>query len=67
MKVKIKSYSGELPYLTHGKEYGVISTADRFLTLRADNGAVIMCQFVQCYHLNSGSWEIVTESRTSHV
>ena len=66
MKVKIKSYSGELTYLTPEKEYEVISTADRFLTLKADNGAVIMCQFVQCYHLNSGSWEIVTESHTSH-
>lgn len=67
MKVKIKSYNGELSYLTHEKEYDVISTADRFLTLKADNGAEITCKFDKCYHLNGGSWEIVTESHTSHV
>lgn len=67
MKVKIKSHNGELPYLTPEKEYEVTSTADRFLTLNADNGAAIMCTFNDCHHLNGGSWEIVTESRTSHV
>lgn len=66
MKVKIKSYSGELPYLTPEKEYEVIHTADQFLTLKADNGYEIMCRFIQCYHLNGGSWEIVTESLTSN-
>lgn len=52
MKVKIKTYNGELYCLTPEKEYDVISTADRFLTLKADNGAAIMCRFIQCYHLN---------------
>ena len=67
MKVKIKTHNGEPSYLTTGKEYEVTSTADRFLTLKADNGAAIICTFNDCYHLNGGSWEIVTESHTSHV
>ena len=67
MKVKIKSYNGELTYLTPEKEYTATSSAEGFFTINADNGAGIICRFDECFHLNSGSWEIVTESRTSHV
>lgn len=67
MKVKIKSYNGELPYLTTGKEYEVIDIYGIFFTIRADIHEDIDCKLEGCYHLNGGSWEIVTESRTRHV
>lgn len=67
MKVKIKSYSGELYYLTPEKEYDVISSSGDFFITRADKLGNIMCTFNDCEHLNGGSWEIVTESHTSHV
>ena len=67
MKVKIKSYNGELSYLTPEKEYEVIEESEKFFVVRADKHGNIMCRFNDCYHLNGGSWEIVTESRTSHA
>lgn len=67
MKVKIKSYSGELSYLTPEKEYEVIRKSGDFFIICADNQDNIMGTFNDCYHLNGGSWEIVTESHTSHV
>ena len=67
MKVKIKSYSGKLYCLTLDKEYTATPFDDGFFTIKADNGAEITCRFVQCYHLNGGSWEIVTKSHTSQV
>lgn len=67
MKVKIKSYSGELPYLTTEKEYEVIDISGIFFIIRADNQDNIMGTFNDCHHLNNGSWEIVTESQTSRV
>ena len=66
MKVKIKSYNGELSYLTLGKEYEVIDISGIFFIIRADNQDNIMGTFNDCHHLNGGSWEIITESHTSH-
>lgn len=67
MKVKIKSYSEDLPYLTPEKEYDVIRSSGDFFIISADKHGNIMCTFNDCGHLNGGSWEIVTESHTSHV
>ena len=63
MKVKIKTYNGELTQLTPEKEYTAEPHAEGFFTINADNGAEIICRFDKCHHLNGGSWEIVTESR----
>ena len=67
MKVKIKTYSGELTYLTLEKEYEVIEVAGDFFIICSDKHRNIICTFDDCYHLKGGSWEIVTESHTSHV
>lgn len=65
MKVKIKSYNGDLPYLTPEKEYDVIDVSGIFFIIRADKHGNIMCTFNDCDHLNGGSWEIITESHSS--
>lgn len=66
MKVKIKSYNGELTYLTLGKEYEVIESNSDYFVIEADMYGNAFCCMVDCPHLNGGSWGIVTESRTSH-
>lgn len=66
MKVKIKSYSGELPYLTPEKEYEVIEIKSDYFVIEADMFGTAFCCMENCPHLNGGSWEIVTESHTSH-
>ena len=65
MKVKIKSYSGELYYLTPEKEYEALSVAGDFFVIRNDLDSNSLCTFEDCCHLNGGSWEIVTESHSS--
>lgn len=67
MKVKIKSYSEDLPYLTPEKEYEALSVAGDFFVIRNDLDLNSLCTFEDCDHLNGGSWEIITESHTSHV
>lgn len=59
MKVKIKSFNGDLPsYLTVGREYvcfvnfGDISFLD-------DIGVQTYIDIDNCRHLNGGSWEVV--------
>ena len=64
MKIKIKTYNGELPsYLTVGKVYEVAYLFDDIENLpciRADNDAQIVCsRDIGCGHLNGGSWEVV--------
>lgn len=63
MKVKIKSFNGNLPeYLTEGKTYGVLKkvTIDgqTFFNIITDNGNIAS---VNHNDLNGGSWEIVNE------
>lgn len=65
MKVKIKTYSGELLYLTPEKEYEVIESNSNYFVIEADMSGTAFCCMVECPHLNSGSWEIVTESHSS--
>ena len=61
MKVKIKSYYGELPdYLTVGKEYiFTISDSRNGGTFVNDCGNVTYINLECSCHLNDGSWEIV--------
>lgn len=67
MKVKIKSYSEDLTYLTPEKEYDVIRSSGDFFIISTGKLGNIMCTFNDCHHLNGGSWEIITESHTRHV
>ena len=66
MKVKIKTHNGELSYLTPEKEYEVIGSTSDCFVIKADKHGNALCRMSDCPHLNGGSWEIVTESRTSH-
>ena len=62
MKVKIKSFNGELPsYLTEGKVYEVdrISEVTGLFWLYSDDGKLDCFIFDYCLHLNGGSWEVV--------
>jgi hypothetical protein len=62
MKVRIKSFNGELPdYLTLWKEYEVFTTSDMWsYVIKNDiNKNLIIFNFKKCKHLNGGSWEIV--------
>jgi hypothetical protein len=67
MKVKIKTHNGELSYLTPEKEYEVIESNSGYFVIEADVPGTALCRMSDCPHLNGGSWEIVTESLTSHV
>lgn len=63
MKVKIKSFNGELPsYLTVGKEYEVdcFFEGNKLLPciLDDDNYLIVLIKN-RCSHLNGGSWEVV--------
>ena len=62
MKVKIKSFNGELPdYLTVGKIYEVFDYEYEydFGYLFDDEGAEITFKQRRSQHLNGGSWEII--------
>ena len=61
MKVKIKSFNGELPdYLTVGKEYTfTISDSGNGGTFVNDYGDETYTNLECSCHLNDGSWEIV--------
>ena len=61
MKVKIKTYNGELPsYLTSEKEYEVIwQYGHGVVDVIADNKITTTIDINDCYHLDGGSWEIV--------
>ena len=68
MKVKIKSFNGELPcYLTEGKVYFVQGYWDNdndMPIVSPDYGEhiVLSCSGIGCGHLNGGSWEIIEEN-----
>lgn len=60
MKVKIKSFNGELPsYLTEGKEYPAMKRSDYSFFVFDNDGDSTLCAFINCPHLNGGSWEVV--------
>ena len=62
MKVRIKSFNGELPeYLTLGKEYEVIGGNMPYLDIVGDNGLPVLLDINDCGHLNDGTWEVIDE------
>lgn len=65
MKIKIKSFNGELPdYLTADKVYRVFSNCEfspEFIYDDTGTGARVYFLIDCCPHLNSGSWEVVDE------
>lgn len=61
MKVKIKSFNGELPsYLTVDKEYSVYMHDSEWGIINLGGGHIIRINCLKyCNHLNGGSWEVV--------
>lgn len=60
MKVKIKSYYGELPeYLTFGKVYEFQNLTSYCGLVIVDNGGDYFTYLKGSAHLGGGSWEIV--------
>lgn len=61
MKIKIKSFNGELPsYLTLGKEYKVEEWYEDFTCyILDDDGDEIFTLINNTNHLDGGSWEVV--------
>lgn len=63
MKIRIKTYNGELPsYLTVGKAYGVVLFSihgdPKFIT---DDNFFLTVDMDDSSALNGGSWEVVSE------
>ena len=62
MKVKIKSFNGELPeYFTIDKVYEAKHRSELTFLVEDDEGCLWTCLFDNCPNLNGGSWEIVNE------
>jgi hypothetical protein len=62
MKIKIKTYNGELPsYLTVGKVYEVEIRWFNRKCIMDDTGYSLSFNIENCNHLNGGSWEIINE------
>ena len=60
MKVKIKSFNGELPdYLTEDKEYEFKKLKEYCGLVKVDNGLEYFTYLNGSCHLNGGSWEVV--------
>ena len=65
MKIKIKSFNGDLPsYLTVEEVYEVdcfYENNQNYPCILADNNHHIVLEINKCGHLNGGSWEVVNE------
>ena len=60
MKVKIKSFVGELPeYFKIDEVYDVKHRSEYTFFLDDDEGDRWICLYDNCPHLNGGSWEVV--------
>lgn len=63
MKIRIKTYNGELPsYLTVGKVYEVTHNYENdsdHPCIIGDHGFELVLLVYHCGHLNGGSWEVV--------
>ena len=60
MKIRIKTYNGELPsYLTVGKFYEVEFFCFGKKRIMDDTGYPLLFSIENCNHLNGGSWEVV--------
>lgn len=66
MKIRIKTYNGELPsYLTVGKVYESTGLFDGdeespYYILNDKREHILICIY-DCDHLNGGSWEVVSD------
>ena len=62
MKIKIKSFNGELPdYFTIDKVYEAKHRSEHTFFLDDDEGYMLLCLYDNCPNLNGGSWEVVDE------
>ena len=62
MKVKIKSFNGELPsYFSQCKAYNARPRSEFTFFIEDDEGDSWICLFDNCPNLNGGSWEVVNE------
>ena len=62
MKIKIKSFNGDLPdYLTVGKVYEVITPVLNGVRIICDDGMYLSTTINDSPTLNGGSWEVVSE------
>ena len=60
MKVKIKSFNGELPdYFMIDKVYEATHRSEHTFFLDDDEGYRLLCLYNNCPNLNGGSWEVV--------
>ena len=60
MKVKIKSFVGELPeYFKIDEVYDVKHRSEYTFFLDDDEGYRWVCLYNNCPNLNGGSWEVV--------
>lgn len=60
MKVKIKSFNGELPdYLTAGKKYEFKKLKEYCGLVTVDNGLEYFTYLNGSCHLNGGDWEVL--------
>ena len=63
MKIKIKSFNGDLPdYFNKENIYEANQRSDYTFILEDDEGCLWMCLFNNCPNLNGGSWEVVDET-----
>lgn len=62
MKVKIKSFNGELSeWFTVDKIYDAQSRSEHTFLVEDDEGDLWVCLLNNCPNLNGGSWEVVSE------
>lgn len=62
MKIRIKTYNGELPsYLTVGKVYEASGNPNITMQIQTDIGDTITVNMRESAFLNGGSWEVVSE------
>lgn len=62
MKIKIKSFNGELPdYFTEGKVYDVVEMWGRKSGVIMVDTMQIIFNLDSCKSLNGGSWEVVND------
>lgn len=62
MKIKIKTYNGELPsYLTVGKVYEVWGDDGWYSQIFDDENDMCQISMDNCDRLNGGEWEVVSE------
>lgn len=63
MKIRIKTFNGELPsHLTVGKVYDANHCVDDLYELVEFTNTDVVIRISGCAYLNGGSWEIVNDA-----